>query len=294
MHINQIFIEVLRVYRSRTTDPLDMNLISEQKHLILIVGGNHSTKAWLFKLGCVVARSWIILRRRYFSAPLFLCLILSLFLPYALFAQDSLHDMREQESSVVHSGIALIPGVEIQYYPVSGMTLDEISRSMKRNGPQSSNGVHRAARVQWRVSWHWRERGHKSDTSPDFSSLRMDTSIKMVFPILINRLELPAQDLREWERFSHSLARHEKIHIWHVITGTARIKSEILQAFETNRDLSAREANSIGKRILEEIRTLDYEFDKTTMHGQSEGVILSSRHSFGADLFNRRNSFAFK
>ncbi len=160
-------------------------------------------------------------------------------------------------------------GVTISYYDISGSELEELQREIKLKGPIDSEGINRDAYVSWKIDWHW-----PSDPRPNYSELRVDYQINVLLPRWTPTGKVDDSVRKSWQWYYHNMLRHEARHISHVLENVVSISEEIEAAVLKNPKLSHAAANKIANGIVKRIQALDLDYDRVTMHGKVEGVIL--------------------
>jgi predicted secreted Zn-dependent protease len=164
--------------------------------------------------------------------------------------------------------LASIPGVTIDQYSVVGRTAEEVRAELDRLGPKDAEGNPRDAYTEWKVSWRW----PATDKGTDFSNTIIDRRVHITLPRWENRV-LAAPEVRSrWNSYLAALVRHEREHVSIVDERAPLIAQEIRSAYESNPQLTVREAHLIAGRVLARIRAADREYDERTRHGHEEGV----------------------
>lgn len=127
-----------------------------------------------------------------------------------------------------------------QYYTVMGSTVPEITRSMKKNGPNGYWGY-----THWYVKWD--------------GACRITVTIKYTMPKLANRSKVSENILKRWDTMIAKLKAHEKNHGQHGINAAKEIKAGQCKS---------------SYFILWKWNIQDTIYDLTTNHGEKEGVIF--------------------
>lgn len=161
--------------------------------------------------------------------------------------------------------------VDIQYahYEVSGATLGEIKRAIRQGGLVDPDGRRRYARTEWRIQWSW---GRSPAGEIDPSTVRVICKAKVTLPQLESSQSISPEELARWEGYRALLEKHELNHVRHVEAVAPEISRRIAVHHARFGSVSAKSAQGIAKRVLQEIRALDRSYDRNTRHGATEGV----------------------
>ena len=183
-----------------------------------------------------------------------------------LLAALTLMDGREFHQRVEPSEYSCIPKMSYQTYEVQGSSMSEWRASMLRDGPRDTRGIARFARADWNVAWRW-----KLDPSEriDPSTIEIECGADLLLPGLKPSLELSPEEWNNWFQFSEKVRKHELNHLRHAFELAPRIKSAILAQ---KRSLTPEQGNALGYKVLQEMRSLDRQYDLRTNHGSSEGI----------------------
>lgn len=161
------------------------------------------------------------------------------------------------------------PAVVLEFYDIKGSNLAELQRAIAEKGPIDQEGIRRDAHVSWRIDWSWPE-----VSPPDYSELKVRYTIRVRLPRWVDSSGADAELLAKWKRYFDKMVRHEEQHIRHVLDNVADIAKEIKAAAAKDPAFPATSANRIAHDVLRRIRRLDQEYDRRTVHGKLEGVVL--------------------
>jgi predicted secreted Zn-dependent protease len=161
-----------------------------------------------------------------------------------------------------------VPGVTIEQYSVVGRTAEEVRAELDKLGPKDAEGNPRDAFTEWKISWRW----PVTDNGPDFSNTIIDRRVHITLPRWENRALADPEARSRWNSYLAALVKHERQHVSIVDERAPLIADEIRSAFQSNPQLTVREAHLIAGRVLARIRAADREFDERTRHGHEEGV----------------------
>ncbi len=144
--------------------------------------------------------------------------------------------------SAAASGVGAAPNISetVQYYPVSGATLDELREELRRGGPNGFWGF-----TSWRIKWT--------------VDCEVDLQIYITMPQLDLSSALPDHDRRRWRMMIEALYRHEQLHAEH----GRQAASEIVETRCT-----------VPHEVIRKWADRDRILDRDTKHGRTQGVTL--------------------
>lgn len=163
---------------------------------------------------------------------------------------------------------AKAPRYKVNYYDISGDSLESLVKEMERKGPVDPGGNRRYGALDWKISWSW---PLSSGSRPDYEKTTVTPEIVMTLPRLKNRDGLSRDLLDKWDQYSARLVAHEKNHL--------RIASETLRRVESRiaalpESMHFRDANRIIREEIVRGKSRDLHYDQATLHGRTEGIVL--------------------
>lgn len=152
-------------------------------------------------------------------------------------------------------------------YEIQGSTAEELRAQMNRLGPEGYDGY-----TRWQVDWRYdyaRSRGKCA-----ISNSKVTTDINITLPHW-DGANAPAQLQQRWKQFRTALERHEEQHALHGRMAAGAI-AKMLEDAPSFANCEALEGyvDREGKRIIQKHNRLDAEYDRTTQHGRTEGVVF--------------------
>lgn len=135
---------------------------------------------------------------------------------------------------------AIKKDIEIDYFLISGGSINEIRKSLKRKGPNSYWAL-----TSWRISWD--------------DSCNILLKAKMQLPRLHNSIGMPSSERSIVEKMLLALRLHEERHLDYGILAAEEIRRHECE-------------NASG--ILEYWIEKNNEFDRNTNNGRTDGVVL--------------------
>ena len=162
--------------------------------------------------------------------------------------------------------------IEISSYPVSGESIEQIAKQISLFGPIDDAGTRRDAFLRWDIGWRWDLHNGK----PDYRTLKVSCSAKLIKPTHRNPEKLSAADLAEWKRYLNALDQHEYEHYQLIKSNFARVEAVLADAISADPNLHYSKANRAASLALSELRRLDRDLDQRSDHGRLDGVKLVS------------------
>lgn len=155
------------------------------------------------------------------------------------------------------------------YYDVHGTTAAQIQQSLHAHGPVDDRGQRRFASTDWSIKWEWKQTPRNY---VDLNSVQIKCGAEIRLPRLVIRKDTPLELIRAWNSFVERTRRHELAHLSHAQVGAPRIRERLERVAAREGPLTAAQANQEIAAALEEIRSMDKEYDKRTNHGFTEGT----------------------
>ena len=163
-------------------------------------------------------------------------------------------------------GESLNSQVTFHYYEVSGHTTNDFCKAFNTSGPVDQEGVRRHAVTEWHVTWKW----HAVNRVPEYKSAEVSYSIDITFPKLSLDASPSSALLEKWRNYEASLLTHEQGHVALVKKVVKRLE-ETLHALP--KTTQSADAEKIAQDQMLELRNSDRQYDRTTKHGGTQGVV---------------------
>lgn len=157
------------------------------------------------------------------------------------------------------------------YYDIRGATAQELRDQMKKLGVRHTDGKMYVANTRCPIKWDF----HYSKTRNGcrIDSVTVTVYVTYLYPRWVNLLD-GSNELRvKWSRFITALETHEEGHRDRAVDAATRIESAIANlAPRMNCQDLAVAANALGKRIAEELKREQVQYDVETKHGITQGT----------------------
>lgn len=156
-----------------------------------------------------------------------------------------------------------LPGLEVEYYDVSGRTAAEIRASLDRLRPTDpATGEHVDAYTRWYLSWSV-PGGPNGECLLDEAEVEVEVTVGL--PRLVDTATVPPAVLYRWQQYMAALEAHEGAHIRDVYRG----RDEMLDAIQGS---ECADASAAARAVMEDVSRRNAEYDRATHHGQTEGA----------------------
>jgi predicted secreted Zn-dependent protease len=164
----------------------------------------------------------------------------------------------------------------VEYYTVSGATVQELRNELNTLGPIGRSGAisegNTRSRIEWRFDFD------KKDGTCTVKEAFVDVTIQMVLP----RWQRPPgvdQDLvSHWNRYISALRLHEDGHRY-IVEAMAREVRRTLAVKSSAPDCTAlrNQMNSRARALVQELERKQADYDRQTGNGKTQGVWLPER-----------------
>lgn len=155
------------------------------------------------------------------------------------------------------------------YYSVEGQTVAELHESLRQRGPRDEYGAVRFAYTDWSVKWSWKR---NKDGTIDLGSVQLVCDATIMLPRIKARESLSLELAEQWDSFVERTTRHELNHVGHVEQVAPRIFERLDQVAKSAGSITVKQADSIVREVIAEIKHKDRQYDATTTHGRTEGT----------------------
>jgi predicted secreted Zn-dependent protease len=159
----------------------------------------------------------------------------------------------------------------INYYDVSGSTVQELRADLNRNGPAGKDGKRYDAFTHWYI--RWRHNDQRGGNECAIASVSTSVDVTITFPRLSGTADVPGAVKQAFADYTQKLLLHEKGHAQNAID-TARRIDDGIAALRPQHNCSelGRAANRLGYSLIEAANQWDIDYDRRTQHGASQGA----------------------
>jgi len=158
-------------------------------------------------------------------------------------------------------------------YDVRGATPSEVWASIREVGPSDSNNRRFAGWTQWNIAWYVRY--DQSSDGCRLAEAHVRTRITTTLPVWANRGNAAPDLQASWDRFIAALTVHEEGHAARAIEKAAVIERGLTALPpQTKCDEALTEGRSYFAAQMEELKKEQIEYDRTTNHGMTQGVVF--------------------
>lgn len=162
------------------------------------------------------------------------------------------------------SAFAGIPNLTVEYYGVSGRSVDAIRKAMNAARPNDPNdGTPVDSVAHWEMAWGWRG----GAGGCDLTSVQVSFSGIIKLPRLADETKVPARVLARWRAYRAALEKHEEGHVRYAYDHMGDVAKAM-------RGATCATLNDVGKAAVAEIARHDVAYDRETRHGASQGAIF--------------------
>ncbi len=160
---------------------------------------------------------------------------------------------------------------ETRYYNVFATTENELYEAVTSRSPIRATGL--TELVSGDVRYTYKGRGNQYF----IDKIVINNKIIQTFPKWVNKAKGKKCLQRQWDNFSAALKKHEDNHKAKYMEYRTRLLSGVARMGPQNDPTTLQASfNSINEALKSEISAWHVQYDATTNHGQSEGVVLSA------------------
>ena len=158
------------------------------------------------------------------------------------------------------------------YYSVTGASLREISRSMDQSRPWMA-AENLTGLTEWRIDWRFEVK--PAEAGCRCTSFTTTTSITNTLPRWTPPAGAPAGLAAAWTRFITALGEHEDGHSRLALAAVADLHKRIKELGPAaDCDGLRKRINDLARRVIEDHRQREKDYDRRTRHGETQGVAL--------------------
>jgi predicted secreted Zn-dependent protease len=163
---------------------------------------------------------------------------------------------------------------DVTYYNVSGDTLDEIARSLRRDAPRDLDGFQGQANFRFSWTYNYDQIGERNrQPQCEVNNARVEIRIVVTLPRHRSIGRAPEDVEETWNTFAEALETHELNHA----EDFERIGRQIPEALNgltgpcrTIEDI----ANAKGMDYVDAAQQAADDYDAETNHGETEGTVF--------------------
>ena len=157
------------------------------------------------------------------------------------------------------------------FYPIIGSTADQLRAQLDRLGPTDAQGNRFDAYTDWHVnrSYPYSMVDGQCTTGP----IQVNVQVVLTFPHWTPSASVSQDLVDQWEAYLVALRRHEDGHKEIAIAAGYAIYQALseLPGYPTCDELE-RAAEAVGERILDAYRQQEFDYDRNTDHGATQGA----------------------
>ncbi|CEK09822.1 DUF922 domain-containing protein [Legionella hackeliae] len=159
------------------------------------------------------------------------------------------------------------------FYPVTGISEDEVRQQLNNSGPIINN-QHFDAQTLWHINWDYTWHYDNPSQNPCYvTNTNVTVTITLLLPNWINQSSVPINLQNKWDNYLIALQNHEKQHENNAINAAKDIESVLLNSPKMSScELLKEKINLATKEILNKHHLWDTQYDITTNHGKNEGA----------------------
>lgn len=208
--------------------------------------------------------NWRGRKRFVFSPPVFrLSIALLALLPLAASAQNTLR-------------------WTTNHYIVTGTNLAQIRQSMEQARPWKD--AEYLGRTDWRIDWRYEV--ESSANGCRCKSFTTQTTILITLPRWTPPAGTDEAVVQSWKKFINALGEHELGHARLALAALAELHKRVKDiASQPDCPGLRQKIDDTARRVIDEHRQRDRDYDVKTNHGATEGVILPGRRGPGRREF---------
>ena len=163
---------------------------------------------------------------------------------------------------------------KFEFYDITGATVGELGRQMRKNGTSWKDGKEYAAVTRWDI--HYNYDIFSGDGGCSVKSVKTDVDIVYHLP---RRLSSGADSklAAQWDIYLAHLKQHEFGHKDIAVKAAAEINEILasLPSFKSRAELE-QEANRRTRQKFQWMKEVQIKYDDDTRHGETQGAILTA------------------
>lgn len=148
------------------------------------------------------------------------------------------------------------------YYPVTGMTAEQLDKSISRNGPQLGNGEDRhpgATQIRFEADIRYQQTGKYCRIESANATVHATVSL----PKWKNRRKADIDTILVWDALLHDIRRHEESHIIIARAHASELEQQARKLYSrSDCDKLRADINKLSKSIFAKHDTAQQRFDR--------------------------------
>ena len=158
------------------------------------------------------------------------------------------------------------------YYRVGGDMLPEIHQSLREGRPWKGKSAQDGL-TDWRVEWRFELR--RSENGCQIHQFTTTTTIVITLPRWTASTNAAPGVRQKWARYIAALNQHEAGHAKIGLAVAAELRKQVEKIREEQSCETLKETlNALGWRVVDDFKTKDKDYDRTTQHGAMQGARL--------------------
>jgi len=158
-------------------------------------------------------------------------------------------------------------------YVVTGSTLQEIDRSIRKGGFHVSENGSFAAKTDYAINWQ--PIMENTDSGCLLKDVYITIEIEYSLPALAGYNKLSDLDKESWSKYYKALKAHEERHGYYAIEAARQFKWQAGEVFSAqNCDNIRRSLRKMAGRIFARYNEMNIAFDRRSNHGHKDGAYL--------------------
>lgn len=158
--------------------------------------------------------------------------------------------------------------VHWQHYPVAIEPGESLAQALDRSSPIRQRGLVYHANTQWQLQWRfWWQR---AEFGCAIERVRIDLEVQIQLPALVAGSDAAQPD---FAGYLSALTEHERGH-QQIALAAAEAVDSALRQLPVAKDCQRLEAdaNALAEQLLQDFREREYDYDRRTHHGQTQGA----------------------
>lgn len=198
-----------------------------------------------------------------------------LLIPLSILADTAISAQRAASNPSVMMAQSDSPSISVEnvYYQISGSTAEQLRASLNQLRPVNLFGQRSDSSTIWGVSWKYRY--SKSSNSCQLNAIRVRAFIITSLPKWNPPPNTSLQLITRWNQYINAMLIYENSQKKYAVDASNEILATLkkLPTYPNCHQMGAT-ADAIGKRIFHKYEQLDMNYDQSTRHGATLGVVF--------------------
>lgn len=160
--------------------------------------------------------------------------------------------------------------IDTIYYSVYGTTAHALRQDMNAKNPINESGNKHDAYTSWTVKWHFN--WYIQDKQCHIKNVTTQVDVALTLPKWESRSHSNTILIHQWDRYYQALTTHENGHKEFGINAAAEIKNKLSFLSSRTCQTLEKEANTLGREIINKYIDIEKEYDRKTNHGINNGA----------------------